>query len=273
SVGAPYYNRTFLVPMLPLFALVGLGAFARWKRGQLGESRRRLLACLGIAVVLGLALMLGLYGDRSLLGPIGVVLALWIICTALVDPLDRLRRRLSLPLAVLGMTLAHVGLAVTLLGITTMESRRVERDVSLAPGQQAQLGDYAFRLDSIKQDIDGPNYTATRARVVVTRNGKPDVVLLPEQREYDVQQQSLAQAALGVSWRRDVMVTLGEPVGNGAWSMRLQVRPLMRLVWLGAMCMAGGGLLATLDRRYRRRREALAQQQAAAAGAAPGVAS
>jgi cytochrome c-type biogenesis protein CcmF len=264
SVGAPYFNPTFMVPMLPLFALLSLGMFARWKRGQLGESRQRLLRSFGLALVLGLAMMLGLYSDRSLLGPLGAVLALWIIISALIDPIDRLRRRLSLSAAVLGMTLAHIGLAVVVLGITTMETRRMERDVSLAPGQEAKLGAYAFRLESI-EDIDGPNYSATRARVTVTRNDKPEMVLLPERRNYDVQQTALSEASLGVSWQRDLLATLGEPVGKDAWSMRLQVRPLMRFVWLGAFFMACGGLLATFDRRYRRRREA--EQQALAANA------
>jgi cytochrome c-type biogenesis protein CcmF len=261
SVGSPYYNSMFLIPMLPLFALVAIGTFAYWKRGRLGESRRRVLGSLAFAVVVGLALMLGIYGDRSLLGPIGVVLALWIIASALIDPVDRLRRRLTLSPAILGMTLAHMGLAATLLGITTMESRRLERDVSMAPGQQVELGDYSFRLESI-EDIVGPNYSGARARLAVSYKGKPEVVLLPERRQYDVQQQSLAEAALGVSWRRDLLATLGDPVGMNAWSLRLQVRPLMRFVWLGAFLMACGGLLATFDRRYRRRREVAAEQVA-----------
>ncbi len=264
SVGPPYYNSMFLIPILPLCALVAIGTFSRWKRGQLGASRRRLFMSLGFALVLGLALMLGVYGDRTLIGPIGVVLALWIIIAALIDPIDRLRRRLTLSPAVVGMTLAHIGLAVTLLGITTMESERLQRDVSLAPGQQAEVGDYTFRMDSTK-DIEGPNYTAVQARITVLHKGKPDVVLLPERREYDVQQQSLAEAALGVSWRRDLLATLGDPLGKNAWAVRLQVRPLMRLVWLGAFFMACGGMLATFDRRYRRRQEA-AQAQSVAAG-------
>jgi cytochrome c-type biogenesis protein CcmF len=91
---------------------------------------------------------------------------------------------------------------------------------------------------------------------VVTRDGKPDAVLFPERRNYFVQQQSLAEASLDVSWRRDLLATLGEPLGNDAWSMLLQVRPLMRYVWFGSALMALGGFLATLDRRYRRKREA-----------------
>ena len=141
----------------------------------------------------------------------------------------------------------------------------VERDVALAPGQEATLGAYTFRLESV-EEVEGPNYLAMQGRVQVSRNGKPDSVLLPERRSYYVQEQSLAEAALGVSWRRDLLATMGEPLGEGAWSMRLQVRPLMRYLWLGSALMAFGGLLATMDRRYRRRREA-AEASATAAPA------
>jgi cytochrome c-type biogenesis protein CcmF len=255
SVGAPYYNSMFLLPILPLVALVSIGAFARWKRGALGESRRRIVVTLALAVVLGLALILGIYGDRSLLGPIGVVLGAWVVISALVDPVDRLRRGLSLSAAVIGMTLAHIGLGVITLGITTMERTMLARDVALAPGKQAELGSYAFLLEGI-EEVRGPNYEASRARVVVTHNGKPDAVMFPEQRHYMVQQQSLAEAKLDVNLRRDLLATLKEPLGEGAWALKFNVRPLMQFIWIGAALMALGGLLATMDRRYRRRRDA-----------------
>jgi cytochrome c-type biogenesis protein CcmF len=251
SVGPPYFNVMFLLPIFPLLALVSAGTFARWKRGNLGESRKRILSTLTLATVLGLAVMLGFYGDRSLLGPLGVILGLWIIASALVDPIDRWRRGLSVSPAVLGMTMAHIGLGILTTGITVMESDKLERDVALAPGEQVQLGDYTFKFQGT-EDVDGPNYEAVRAKIEVLYKGKPDSILLPERRNYWVQQQSLAEAALGVSWSRDLLATMGESVGGGVWSMRLQVRPLMRLLWLGSALMALGGLLATLDKRYRR---------------------
>jgi cytochrome c-type biogenesis protein CcmF len=267
SVGAPYFNTMFLLPVLPLLALVSVGTFSRWKRGNLGESRRRILSTLVLAVVLGLAMMLGLYGDRSLLGPLGVIIGLWIIASALVDPIDRLRRGLSISPAVLGMTLAHIGLGIVATGITTMESRKLERDIALAPGEQVQLGDYTFRFQGT-ENVDGPNYEAVRAKIEVLHKGKPETVMLPERRNYWVQQQSLAEAALSTGWSRDLLATMGEEVGRGAWSIRVQVRPLMRLLWLGAALMALGGMLATLDRRYRRER-ALAPEPAQAATVQP----
>jgi cytochrome c-type biogenesis protein CcmF len=264
SVGPPYFNVMFLLPIFPLLALVSVGTFARWKRGNLGESRQRILRSLALAVVLGLAMMLGLYGDRSLLGPLGVVIGLWIIASALIDPIDRLRRGLSVSPAVLGMTLAHIGLGILATGITTMESRKLERDIALAPGQEVQLGDYTFRFQGT-ENVDGPNYEAVRAKIDVLYKGKADSVLYPERRNYWVQQQSLAEAALGTGWSRDLLATMGEEVGKGAWSLRVQVRPLMRLLWLGSLLMAIGGLLATLDRRYRRERAAASETAQAAA--------
>jgi cytochrome c-type biogenesis protein CcmF len=267
SVGAPYFNPTFLVPMLPLLVLVSLGTFSRWKRGALGESRRRIFGSLLIAVVLGLALMLGIYSDRSLLGSIGVVIGFWIVIAALIDPIDRLRRGLSISAAVLGMTMAHIGLGVFMIGATTMETRMQNRDVAVTPGQSVPLGEYTFRFEKV-EDVEGPNYSAVRAQIAVTRNGKPETMLYPERRNYFVQGQSLAEAALGQAWSRDLLATLGDELGGGAWSLRLQVRPVMRLVWLGAALMALGGFLATLDRRYRRKREAA---DAAVERAAPAV--
>jgi cytochrome c-type biogenesis protein CcmF len=261
SVGPPYYNEMFLIPMLPLVALVSIGAFARWKRGALGESRQRILATLALAVVVGLALILGLYGDRSLLGPIGVVLGSWVVLTALVDPIDRLRRGLSISAAVLGMTLAHIGLGVITFGITTMERTMLARDVALAPGQQAELGGYAFRLEGV-EEVRGPNYEAWRARVVVTHHGKPEAVMFPEQRSYMVKEESVAEAKLDVSLRRDLLATLDKPLGENSWALKLNVRPLMQFVWIGAALMAIGGFLATLDRRYRRRDKTAAGDQA-----------
>jgi cytochrome c-type biogenesis protein CcmF len=268
SVGSPYYNRMFFVPVLPLLALVSVGTFARWKRGNLTESRKRILATLVLAIVLSLALMLGVYGDRSLMGPLGVVLGLWIIASALVDPINRWRRNLSVAPAVLGMTLAHIGLGILTTGITVMESDKLQRDVALSPGEQVELGAYTFRFLGT-ESVDGPNYEAVRGKIEVLHNGKPDAMLLPERRNYWVQQQSLAEAALGVSWRRDLLATMGEEVGRGAWSLRLQVRPLMRFLWLGAALMALGGLLATLDRRYRKVRELATEPATAVATVNP----
>jgi cytochrome c-type biogenesis protein CcmF len=265
SVGSPYFDKLFPMLMLPLGALVAIGIHAAWKRGQLGNSRGRILLGLGAALVIGLILVYGVYGAGKPLTPIGMVLGVWIILSSLIDPVDRLRRRLTLPRAILGMTLAHIGLGVGIIAISTVESYSVERDAAIAPGETLALGRYAYRFDSIKE-IEGPNYDGVRAEVTVLRDGVPIAALHPEQRNYWVQRSTLTEAGIASGWNRDLFVALSKNVGGGRWSVRAQIRPLIDWVWLSAAFMALGGVLAVTDRRYRAR--ATASEPALAQGSA-----
>ena len=170
SVGPPYFNPTFMMSTLPLLALLAVGIHASWKRGRLKDSARALLVTCLVAAVLGCGLVFGLFARGGLLASVGATLGLWIALSSLVDPIDRWRRGLSLPRAVLGMTLAHLGLALFVVALTTVESFTVERDVALAAGASTRVGDYEFRFDGV-QPLDGPNYSALAATVVVTRHG------------------------------------------------------------------------------------------------------
>ncbi len=250
SVGPPYFNPSFLVPILPLLSLVALGMHARWRHGRLGEARRPLLLALGVSVVLALALSLGVYAHPLILTPIGATVGCWIILSALIDPVDRLRRRLRLPASVAGMSIAHIGLGIFVLGITFVKSNTIERDIALKPGQSAQLGAYQFRYEGV-QEIVGPNYEGFRGQVTITRSGKPVTVLHPEKRHYWVQGTVQTTAAIAPAFSRDLLAALGEDVGAGAWSLRLQYRPLIRFVWVGALIMALGGVTAVIGRRQR----------------------
>ncbi len=141
SVGPPYFNPSFLVPTLPLVMLVSIGIHSRWRRGALGESKRRILGALAAALLIGLAVTYGFYGGGMLLTPVGAVVGFWIILSSLIDPIDRLRRRLTLPASVLGMTIAHIGLGCFVLGITFVKANTIELDVALARGA-SQRGDH-----------------------------------------------------------------------------------------------------------------------------------
>ena len=268
SIGSPYYDKLFPVFMLPLMALVAIGIHAAWKRGQLGKSRLRILGGFAVAAILGLLLVYAGYGPGKWLTPFGVVLGVWIIVSSLFDPIDRLRRRLSLPRAVVGMTIAHVGLGVGVLAISTVETYTMERDVAIAPGETLSLGRFAYRFDDI-QPVEGPNYDGVRARITVLRDGAPIAELHPEQRNYWVQRQTLTETGITSLWNQDLFVALRADVGSGRWSMRAQIRPLIDYVWYAAAIMALGGIVAASDRRYRTRQ--LAEEAAAAAhsGAKP----
>ena len=267
SVGPQYFNPSFALPMLPLLALLSVGMHAGWKRGNLARVKRPVLGTLVLSVALGLALCLGAYGSKSLLMPIGASLGLWIMLSALVDPVDRLRRGLSLSAGVLGMAVAHLGLGMATLGITVVQSATAELDRAVPQGGSVSLGGYDFRFEGTRP-VEGPNYSAIEGTVVVGQGGKDIVVLHPQKRTYWVQQNPMTEAAISARPARDLFVAMGEDVGNGAWSLRMQVRPLIQLVWWGALVMMLGGILSGLDRRYRVPKEAREPATTAAAQSA-----
>jgi cytochrome c-type biogenesis protein CcmF len=250
SVGPPYFNPTFMVSMLPLLALLSLGIHAGWKRGRLGTKQRVLLTTLVIAAVLANGLVFGVYSGGHVLAPVGMTLGIWIILASLADPLDRWRRRLSVPRSVLGMTIAHTGLGLAVIALTTVQSFTVERDVALGNGGSVKVGNYDFRFEGVAA-LEGPNYDAIGATVAVTRNGAPVVILKPEKRQYWVQHQAITQTSIHIDRGNNLLVALGDDLGAGRWSVRIQIRPLVSLIWLAALIMAIGGAVAASDRRYR----------------------
>ncbi len=265
SVGPPYFNPSFLVPMLPLVMLLSIGMHARWRRGALGESKRRILGALAGAVLIGLAITFGIYGGRHVLTPVGAVVGFWIIFSSLIDPINRLRTRASLPASQIGMTIAHIGLGLFVLGITFVKSYTIETDVALARGESKQVGEYVFRFNG-GETIQGPNFDGFRGHVTASRNGKVVAELAPEKRHYFVQGSVMTEAAIDAKWNRDLLAALGEDVGADAWSLRLQYRPMIRFIWMGAAIMALGGITTLFDRRYKVAQPAAAASTALAGG-------
>jgi cytochrome c-type biogenesis protein CcmF len=253
SVGPPYFNTVFLVPMLPLLALLGVGMHSGWKRARLAPLRRPLtllgLGALAIAIVLP-ALAWGAFHWLTI---VGVAAAAFVILSALYEPVTRLRRRQRIPASVLGMCVAHLGVGILTLGVSVTQTYRIEKDVSLAPGQRVEIRNYTFELVGTRP-VDGPNYRAIEAEIRVSQGGRPVTVLYPQKRVYRVQQSPLSEAGIEAGWSRDLFVAMGEDLGGGVWSLRLQYKPLVRFIWLGALIMALGGVIAVADRRYRLQR-------------------
>ena len=264
SVGPPYFNLVFLVPMLPLLALLGVGMHAAWKRGLLATMRTRLYAVAGVSAAASAIIGAAAYGEVRPMTTIGFALAIWVMLSSLLVPLVRLRSRQPLPAAVLGMVFAHFGVGLATLGITGVESFKVEKDFALGIGDGVTIAGYDFKYAALR-DVRGPNYVGVEADVVVSRGGEPVAVLKPQKRHYNSGGNPLSEAGIEVGAARDLFAALGDDLGQGRWSFRLQYKPLIRFVWLGAILVALGGLLAALDHRYRRRVTAEVRDAAAAA--------
>jgi len=278
SVGPPYFDTVFVPLMLPLVFLLGFGPLLRWKTASLGETAKRMWPHFTAAVVVGLLVLIATVGLPTVMVSVGVVLALWVT----FGVFENLRARIanknnlwtglaSVPLAFWGMTVAHLGVAVFIVGVTLVSAYGVEKDIRLAPGETHELGGYTFRFMGTRK-VQGPNYLADQGLIVVTRasGGKP-LELAPQKRIYRVQQNPMTEAAIDPGITRDLYVALGEPVADGAWSVRLYYKPFVRWIWIGALIMGIGGLLAASDRRYRitARKRAAALAQGEMAGARP----
>ena len=273
SVGPQYFNPTFLLPTLPLVALAAVGIHAGWKKGRIGERRGVLLLTAVLGVLLTLAVVLGAYEGAKVLTPVAVGIGIWLALSALVDPIDRLRRGIRLTPAIVGMALAHFSLGAFVLSIAVVETYTRERDVALAVGESAQVGEFEYRFDSIGP-VEGPNYDGVRGEISVFEDGRQVGLLHPEKRNYWVQRSVMTEAGIDMQLTRDIFAALGEDLGAGRWSVRAQVRPLINYVWFFAFLMAIGGIVAACDRRYRVpvRESAPAAGQGAVAAGAPGPA-
>jgi cytochrome c-type biogenesis protein CcmF len=251
SVGPPYFQLVFLIPVIPLVALLIVGMHSAWKRARIAPLKQRLVGIAVAAVVGAIVLSLVFAGRIRAMVFVGLLLAIGTMLSALSVPIAALRRRVSIPRGALGMAVAHFGVGMFTLGATVASVYQAERDVSLAMGQSADVAGYKFKLTDMRM-VEGPNYVARQAEVVISdAQGRVVATLHPQKRTYRVQQQPMTEAGIDVTWQRDLFVALGDDLGNGLWSLRLQYKPLIRYLWLGSLCMALGGLIAVTDRRYR----------------------
>ncbi len=257
SVGPPYFNAVFVPLMLPLIFILGIGPLTRWKKERLKALGGRLKGAFLISIVLAGMLVALAATPRSLMVALGLGLAVWVTYTALQalgarfkHGRDFWRTLRAIPREFFGMILAHLGVAVFVVGITLTSSQGVEQDVRFTPGSTHTLAGYEFEFDGVS-DAMGPNYRAQQGKIRVFRSGELVTTLFPQKRTYPIQEQPMTEAAIDPGFTRDLYVALGEPLDDGAWSVRLYYKPFVRWIWLGPLLMAIGGLVAASDRRYR----------------------
>ena len=257
SVGPPYFNAVFIPLMAPLAFVVGLGMLLRWKKDSIRQLALRVRWIIAICVIGGMLLPL-LMPFYSWAAVLGLTLALWTVAMTGFSFVDRLgakgfswQRMLTIPAGFYGMTLAHLGIAVFVTGITLTSIYSVEKDVRMAPDETIDMSGYIFEFKGVTETT-GPNYIAQQAFVTVSHEGKEVAKLEPQKRVYQVQTMPMTEAAIDAGLFRDLFVAIGEPLGDqGAWSLRIYYKAFIRWIWLGAVFMAAGGLCAAFDRRYR----------------------
>jgi cytochrome c-type biogenesis protein CcmF len=250
SVGPPVFAVMFLVPMIPLMGFLAIGMHSAWKRGKLTVAAKPLWWLLAAAIAVSVGVQGLVFKEFHTVGLIGFIFGFWIIFSALLEPVRRLRHRQTLGAALLGMSIAHLGVGVFAIGASGVESYKIEKDVALKPGGSFAIAGYDFKFLAAA-NVQGPNYDAVQAVVEVRHGGKLITTLFPQKRHFWVQQTDNSHAAISVGWARDLFVAMGDPLGDNAWSMRIQYKPLVRYIWLGAIIMAIGGCIAATDRRYR----------------------
>lgn len=255
SVGPPYFNALFVPLMGLLMAVIAVGVLVRWKNTPVKWLLSMLLPVLLGSVVLG-AIAAFAFGDFNW-GVMAVcMLAAWVVLAGVRDIFDKTRNKglfkgmRDLTRSYWGMQLAHFGMAVCALGVVLTSVGNLERDMRMAPGDQVEVGAYQFVFEGSKHR-EGPNFSADRGTMRVLEDGKQIAVLHPEKRFYKVQQSMMTEAAIDAGFTRDVFVALGEPLENGAWAVRVHIKPFVRWIWLGALLMGLGGMLAAMDKRYR----------------------
>ncbi|CAN1496992.1 CcmF Cytochrome c biogenesis factor [Methylophilaceae bacterium] len=268
SVGVPYFDAVFAPLMAPAVFLMGVGPIARWKDAALPELVVRLRWALAISAITAIVLPL-LLGNLTPMIGLGLFLAFWVFASTAQLVYQRLRQSEGGLLAGIaassrswwGMVIAHLGIAVFVLGVTVVKGFESEIAVKMHPGDVAHLAGYDFRFDGV-QSRNGPNYTASHGQIHVSKNGVLRTVLEPEKRLYTVTNMPMSEAGISPHLIHDLYASLGEPLDGGAWSVRIYHKPMVEWIWFGCLMMAFGGLLAMSDKRYRLNKQA----KSAAAG-------
>ncbi|MFL6657563.1 MAG: heme lyase CcmF/NrfE family subunit [Massilia sp.] len=249
SVGPQYFESVFVPLMVPVLLMLGVGPFIRWKEGRVQEVVRQLrgVALAALLLTVGVVIALRLSAGMAL----GLSLAIWVGLATAWNLRLRLKQGARLSSSYKGMLVAHLGIAVFVVGVTLVKGLETSVDVRMQIGDRVTLADYSFQLNALDK-VQGPNYQAAQARFEVRYDGAELAAMLPEKRYFPVQNVTMTEAAIARGLTRDLYLALGEQIDARTWTVRIQHKPFVGWIWAGCLLMAVGGVLATLDRRYRR---------------------
>ncbi len=248
SVGPPYFNSVFVPIMIPLLVLMGIGPWTNWKNSNLVDVIKRLWIAALVAVIAA-ALIPFTMGEFTWLSSLGFLLAFWVIASGVLQ-IIRQAKAGKPTRSFIGMQVAHLGIAVFVIGVTRVGAYQEEKDVRMLPGESVSVGGYQIQLQSVSA-VPGPNYNAMQGTFLLSRNGKLEATMYPEKRSYFSSTMPMTEAAIDAGLTRDIYVSLGEELEDKAWAVRVYYKPFVDWIWGGCLLMALGGVLAMSDKRYR----------------------
>jgi cytochrome c-type biogenesis protein CcmF len=273
SVGAPYFNMTFGPLMIPLLMAMPFGPLLAWKRGDLYAAAQRLMLAFGLAIIAALVALYFATGAPVVAAP-GFGLAVWIMVSSLADLWGKsgigkggavLPRLAGLPRSAFGTALAHFGMGVTLLGIVTVTTFGTEHVLVMKPGDRVQTGSYSIAFDGL-QSRDGPNFEEEFGTFhLLSKDGQVLTDIVSAKRFYPARAMPTTEAGIETRGFNQVYISLGDKSAEGGIVVRIWIKPLVTLIWLGAVFMAFAALISLTDRRLRIGAPAAAKRRGAKA--------
>ncbi len=260
SVGAPYFERYFGLLMLPLLLAIPFGPLLSWKRGDIRGAAQRLYVAMGVALAF-IILTYAVTTGGSIFAPVLIGIGVYIVVGAVSEVLWRakafradgseVRRRLrNMPRAAYGSMLGHLGIGLFVIGAVSTSVWKTEKTVALAPGDIEQIAGYEVRFDGVS-DQKGANFTQKTGSFTITKGGEAVAILEAGKRQYTLQRMPTTETGIYNAPSGDLYLAIGDKLQKGAYTVRLYFNPFIRLIWLGCIIMALGGLVSLTDRRLR----------------------
>jgi len=248
SVGPPYFNSVFVPITAPLLVLMGIGPWTHWKNSDLLAVIKRLWLAGLVAVLAGIGIPM-MMGEFTWLAGLGFLLAFWVIASGCLQ-IVRQAKAGKPTRSFIGMQLAHLGIAVFVIGVTMVGAYQEEKDVRMSAGDTVSVGGYQIQFQGVNV-VPGPNYQAMRGTFLLNQNGNAQTIMYPEKRNYFSSTMPMTEAAIDVGLTRDIYVSLGEELPDKSWAVRVYYKPFIDWIWGGCLLMALGGILSISDKRYR----------------------
>ena len=250
SIGTPYYNAVFLPIMTPAIILAGYVPLMLYLKNKKNfELLKHIYLSVGIILLFTLPSIYFL-DEYNILVLLGIFIFVWVICNLIyyIYKIYEESKNMNLLKNKLGMIFSHIGLAVFVLGATIVESNNLEKELVMSPGQVVKLKNYQFKLNQLSE-YEGPNYTSVKADFVIYRNDEIIAEVFPEKRLYNSSEMPMTEAGIAPKINGDLYITLGNLISENKWSVRIYFKPMVRLIWLGAILMFIGGIISILTRK------------------------